>query len=94
MVAQDAGGALKLLVQHAVRLPVHRAPQVVRQLERILRTRNSLPCQCTSKMVLNLACMPPARAPQSPDICCPPYALYRKRRKSLTVQEQQHLSTA
>lgn len=35
-VAQDAGGALKLLVQDHAGLPVHGAPQVVRQLEGVL----------------------------------------------------------
>lgn len=35
-IAQHAGGALKLLVQDPVRLPVHCSAQIVRQLKGIL----------------------------------------------------------
>ena len=37
-VAQDAGGALELLVQHHAGLPVHGAPQIMGQLKRILQS--------------------------------------------------------
>lgn len=42
MIAQHTGCTLKLLVEDPVRLPVHRAPQIMCQLEGILHTAHTL----------------------------------------------------